>query len=52
MRTGRDDEAYAIFTDMLNEEPHLSPLEKKGNRVWFVKTREELRKIDAPQKAV
>ncbi len=50
MRAGRDDEAWQIFTDMLNEEQHLSPIERKTNRVWFSKTKDELRKISPAQK--
>ncbi len=45
IRQGREKDAWQIFTDMLNEEQHLGQLEKKSNRVWFVKTKEELRKI-------
>jgi hypothetical protein len=50
MRANRDDEAWQIFTDMLNEEQHLSAMERKINRVWFSKTKEELRKISPAQK--
>jgi len=50
MRAGREEEAWQIFTDMLNEEQHLSPIERKTNRVWFSKTKDELRKISPAQK--
>jgi len=50
MRAGRDDDAWHLFTDMLNEEQHLSPIERKTNRVWFSKTKDELRKISPAQK--
>jgi hypothetical protein len=50
MRAGRDDEAWQLFTDMLNEEQHLSPIERKSNRVWFSKTKDELRKISPAHK--
>jgi hypothetical protein len=50
MRAGRDDEAWQIFTDILNEEQHLSPMERKTNRAWFSKTKDELRKISPAQK--
>ena len=52
MRNGRDDDAWTIFTDMLNEEPHLGAIEKKSNRVWLSKAKDELRKISPSQKAV
>lgn len=45
VRAEREDEAKAVFAEMLNEEPHLSPMEKKASRVWFVKTKEELRSL-------
>jgi hypothetical protein len=50
VRAGRDDEAWQLFTDMLNEEQHLSPIERKTNRIWFSKTKDELRKISPAQK--
>jgi hypothetical protein len=52
MRAGRDKDAWQIFTDMLNEEPHLGQMEKKSNRNWFAKTKEELRKIGVPEGTV
>jgi len=45
IRAGREDEAANIFTDMLNEEQHLSQMEKKSNRQWFNMAREELKKL-------
>jgi len=47
IRAGRDNEAYTIFTDMLNEEPHLGPVEKKTNLVWLAKAKDELKRIPA-----
>jgi hypothetical protein len=52
MRQGRDEDAWTVFTEMLNEEPHLGNIEKKANRTWFTKTKEELRKISPAQKTV
>ncbi len=52
MRQERYEDAWQIFTDMLNEEPHLSQMEKRTNRVWFAKTKDELRKIPSVQKQV
>jgi len=38
MRQNRDEDALTVFTEMLNEEPHLGNIEKrKVNRVWFSK---------------
>jgi len=50
-RAGRDEDAWQIFTDMLNEEQHLSPVERKSNRVWFAKTKDAIRTIAPAQKA-
>jgi len=45
IRANRDKEAADIFTEMLNEEPHLGQMEKRTNREWFSKSKDELRKI-------
>jgi len=50
MRNNREDDAWQIFTDMLNEGPHLGSIEKKSNRVWLSKAKDELRKITPSQK--
>jgi len=50
MRAERYDDAAQIFTDMLDEEPHLGNIEKKSNRQWFAKAKDELKKIAAAQK--
>jgi len=50
-RAGRDEDAWQVFTDMLNEEQHLSPVERKSNRVWFAKTKDAIRTIAPAQKA-
>jgi hypothetical protein len=42
-RAGRDEDARQVYTDILNEEQHLSSVERRSNRAWFAKTREELR---------
>jgi len=49
-RAGRDDDAWQIFTDMLNEQSHLSPVERKSNKVWFAKAKDELKKLSAVRK--
>ena len=45
VRNEHEKAAFNIFTEMLNEEPHLSAVEKKANRTWFIKAKEELKKI-------
>jgi hypothetical protein len=50
-RAGRDNDAYQVFADMLEEQPHLSPMERKSNRVWFAKAKDELKKLSV-QKTV
>lgn len=49
-RTNREAEAADMYTEMLDEEPHLSKMERNSNRVWFSKAKEELRKIAAFQR--
>ena len=49
-RAGRDDDAWQIFTDMLNEQSQLSPVERKSNKVWFAKAKDELKKLSAARK--
>lgn len=51
-RQERDNDAWNIFTEMLNEEPHLGPVERKSNRIWLAKTKDELRKLAPVQKTV
>jgi hypothetical protein len=51
VRAGRSNDAYHIFADMLEEQPHLSAVERKSNRVWFAKAKDELKKLPA-QKTV
>ena len=45
-RANREQEAANIFTEMLEEEPHLSPIEKRSNREWFSKAKAGLRDIE------
>ncbi|HEY2582132.1 MAG TPA: hypothetical protein VGI43_10000 [Mucilaginibacter sp.] len=45
MRAGREKEAREIFEEMLNEEQHLSAMERKSNRAWFAKVKDQIRKI-------
>jgi len=52
IRTGREKEARDIFSEMLNEEQHLSAMERKNNREWFAKAKDEIRKIGSLQDSV
>jgi hypothetical protein len=47
VRTDRADDAYQVFTDILNEVPHLSQMERKSSQQWFSKTKDELKKLSA-----
>ncbi|MFB9841764.1 PLDc N-terminal domain-containing protein [Mucilaginibacter ginsenosidivorans] len=44
-RADRIEDAYAIFEQMLDEAPHLSSIERKSNRVWLSKAKEEMKRI-------
>jgi hypothetical protein len=41
-RAGRTDEARHLFKDMTEEARHLSPRERRYNRAWILKAKEEL----------
>ena len=41
-KIGRVDEARRIFREMTEEAPHLSPRERRSNRAWILKAKEEL----------
>lgn len=43
-RAGRADEAQQTFTAILEEESHLTPRERRYNREWFGKVKEEVKK--------
>ncbi|OOQ60063.1 tetratricopeptide repeat protein [Mucilaginibacter pedocola] len=45
IRQDRIENAEQIFTDMLDEQPHLSAMEKKASKEWFVKAKAELKNI-------
>jgi hypothetical protein len=47
VRADRDDDARVVFSEMLDEERHLGSMEKRANRQWFAKAKEELRKLPA-----
>ena len=46
-RADRIEDAYALFEQMLDEAPHLSSMERKANRVWLSRAKEELKRITA-----
>lgn len=50
IRNERTEDALTIFSDMLNEEVHLSQMEKRSNSKWFALAKTELKKISAQQK--
>ena len=43
----RTDEAYDLFKEMVSEGTHLSSRERKYYREWFVKAKEELKRMQA-----
>jgi hypothetical protein len=44
-RSGREKEARHIFREMTDEASHLSPREKRSNRAWILKAKEELNRV-------
>ncbi|WP_255496373.1 tetratricopeptide repeat protein [Mucilaginibacter sp. FT3.2] len=51
VRQGRYDDAHQIFTDILNEVPQLSAMERRINKVWFGKAKDELRRLSVQKMA-
>jgi hypothetical protein len=51
IRQGRHQDAYQLFTDIMDEAPQLSAMERKTNRVWFGKVKDELKKLAAQKTA-
>jgi hypothetical protein len=45
MRQEREEDAYQIFSDMVEEQPHLSAIERKSSREWFTRAKEEIKKL-------
>lgn len=50
LRNDRETDALTIFSDMLNEEQHLSQMEKRSNSKWFSLAKAEVKKISSQQK--
>jgi hypothetical protein len=44
-RTGREKEARLVFEDITGEAPHLSSRERRDNRAWIARAKEELKKV-------
>ena len=44
-REGREKEGREILDDIVTEAPHLSPRERRSNRTWIQKSKEELTKV-------
>jgi len=47
VRQERYDDAEDIFSVMLEEQPHLSPVERKSSRQWFAKAKDEMKKLQS-----
>lgn len=47
LRQDRVEDAEKIFSDIIDEQPHLSAVERNSNKVWFAKAKAELKKISA-----
>ncbi|MGZ3753302.1 MAG: PLDc N-terminal domain-containing protein [Mucilaginibacter sp.] len=45
LRADRVEEARTLFTQIQDEVPHLSSMERKNSRTWLAKSREELKKL-------
>lgn len=44
VRAGREGEARQVFADIAAEAPHLSSRERRYNRAWIIKAKEELKR--------
>jgi hypothetical protein len=47
IRQDRIEDAATIFSDIIEEQPHLSAIERNSNKVWFAKVKAELKRITA-----
>ncbi|RFZ85984.1 hypothetical protein DYU05_10480 [Mucilaginibacter terrenus] len=47
VRQERYEDAEKIFEAMLEEQPHLSQMERKSSRLWFAKAKEELKRVQS-----
>jgi len=51
LRQNRQNEAQQLFSDMVNESPHLTPRERRYNREWLHLSKSELQKLESLAKA-
>ena len=47
IRANRDEDAHRILTELLDEVPHLSSMERKNGQVCFNKAKQELKALEA-----
>lgn len=47
IRQDKIEDAATIFSDIIEEQPHLSAVERNSNKVWFAKAKAELKRITA-----
>jgi hypothetical protein len=45
----RENEARKLFMEIESEASHLSTREKRYYRDWFIKTKEELKRMEVPK---
>lgn len=45
-RAGRIEEAFDIYAELLDEEAQLSKAERSGGRAWFIKAKQEIKRIE------
>jgi hypothetical protein len=48
LRAGRTDEAIRLYKEITDEASYLGSRERRANRVWIAKSKEELKKATAP----
>ncbi|HEV8284340.1 MAG TPA: hypothetical protein VGQ09_08515 [Chitinophagaceae bacterium] len=51
IRSSRQDDAFQLFTDIVNESSHLSPRERRYNKEWLQLAKTELQKFESSTKA-
>ncbi len=50
-RSNRQEEARQLFEQIVDEAPHLTPVERNYNRAWIAQAKDELRKMNAKTKS-
>lgn len=51
VRQDRQEDAYQVFTDILDEVPQLSAMERRTSKVWFGKAKDEVKKLSGQKTA-